>query len=151
MAWVEGAVQLPEPGAVQKQDEPIAWIADNRRKGISPGAQIITLHGNPVWSVAHYDDGDDALADMFAHELKRWTYGDYAVKEMQVKRWRYALPMALYPQQFLCAAGLPPLYFGGDAFAMPRVEGAALSGLAIAAHINDTAPLKPPEPEDVTT
>jgi renalase len=135
IAWVEGAVQLPEPGAVQKQDAPVAWVADNRRKGISPGAQVITFHANPVWSAAHYGDGDEAVTAVFAAELKRWTYGDYALREMHVKRWRYALPTALYPQPFLVADGLPPLYFGSDAFATPRVEGAATSGLAIAAHI----------------
>jgi len=140
MAWVEGALQLPEPGAVQRQAAPIAWVADNRRKGISPAAQVITLHANPVWSAAHYDDSDEQVAGVFAAELKRWACGEYAVQEMQVKRWRYALPTALYPEPFLRGEGLPPLYCGGDAFATPRIEGAALSGMAIAAHINGAAP-----------
>jgi predicted NAD/FAD-dependent oxidoreductase len=145
MAWVEGAVQLPEPGAVQKQDAPIAWVADNRRKGISPDAQTITFHANPVWSAAHYADSDEEVAAVFAAELKRWAYGDYRLRELQVKRWRYALPTALYPQPFLLAEGLAPLYLGGDAFATPRVEGAASSGLAIAAHIHGDALWKQPE------
>ncbi len=136
MAWVEGAVQLPEPGAVQKQDAPIAWVADNRRKGISPAAQVITFHGNPVWSAAHYNDSDEQVGMSFTEELKRWAFGPYELREMQVKRWRYALPTTLYPQPFLRGADLPPLYFGGDAFATPRIEGAVSSGLAIAADIN---------------
>ena len=139
MAWVEGAVQLPEPGAVQKQDAPVAWVADNRRKGISPAAQVITLHANPVWSTAHYGDSDEQVAAVFNAELKRWAYGPYELRELQIKRWRYALPTALYPQSFLRADGLPPLYFGGDAFATPRVEGAATSGLAMAADIIEMA------------
>ena len=139
MAWVEGEFHLPEPGAVQKQEAPVAWVADNRRKGISPAAQVITLHANPVWSAAHYGDSDEQVAAVFSTELKRWAYGPYELRELQVKRWRYALPTALYPQPFLCADGLPPLYFGGDAFATPRVEGAATSGLAIAVDIVEIA------------
>ena len=49
----------------------------------------------------------------------------------QLKRWRYSIPTALHPDPFLKAGDLPPLYFGGDAFGGPRIEGAALSGMAI--------------------
>jgi hypothetical protein len=139
MAWVEGEFHLPEPGAIQKQEAPVAWVADNRRKGISPAAQVITLHANPVWSAAHYDDSDEQVAAVFRTELKRWAYGPYELRELQIKRWRYALPTALYPQPFLRAEGLPPLYFGGDAFATPRIEGAASSGMAIAEDIVESA------------
>lgn len=135
ISWVEGAVLLPEPGAVQRHDAAVAWFADNRRKGISPGAQILTLHANPAWSTSHYTDSDELLTSFFAEELRRWAYGPFTVKEIQVKRWRYALPTVLFPQPFLRAEGLPPLYFGGDAYATPRVEGAFISGTAIGAAI----------------
>ena len=52
--------------------------------------------------------------------------------EMQLKRWRYALPTTLYSERCLVATGLLTLVFAGDAFGGPRVEGAALSGLATA-------------------
>ena len=136
LVWVEGQVQAPEPGAVQNHEATVAWLADNRRKGISPAAQVLTLHANPHWSAAHYDDPDEQVATVFQEEIKRWAFGTYAVRELQVKRWRYALPTALYPQPYLLATGLPPLYFGGDAFATPRIEGAATSGLAIAAALS---------------
>ena len=47
-----------------------------------------------------------------------------AVNQVEIKRWRYALPLVLHPERYLKADGLPPLYFGGDAFGGPRVEGA---------------------------
>lgn len=132
LVWVDGQAQAPEPGAVQNQEAAVAWLADNRRKGISPAAQVFTLHANPHWSAAHYDDSDEQVATVFLDAVRRWVYGDYEVRELQIKRWRYALPTVLYPQPYLRATGLPPLYFGGDAFATPRIEGATASGLAAA-------------------
>src|SRR6185436_10802154 len=43
---VEGEVNLPEPGALQRPDADLSWIADNQRKGISPHTQIITVHAS---------------------------------------------------------------------------------------------------------
>ena len=44
---------------------------------------------------------------------------------------RYALPTQLNPAPYLFDTQTAPIYFGGDAFGSSRVEGAALSGLAI--------------------
>ena len=135
----EGTVWLPAPGAVQRPGADIARIADNQRKGISPYAPIFTLHGGPAWSAAHYDDPDETLLPTFCAALEEWTTsGRVFVREAQIKRWRYALPVALHPDPYLRAEGLPPLFFGGDGFGSPRVEGAVLSGLEIAAALTDT-------------
>jgi predicted NAD/FAD-dependent oxidoreductase len=128
---VQGTVWLPAPGAIQRLHDDIAWIADNQRKGISPGATVLTLHGSPAWSAAHYDEEDDELVERFRQALLPWLDGADRLRQAEIKRWRYALPTNLHPQPFLRAAGVPPLFFGGDGFGMPRVEGAALSGLAI--------------------
>lgn len=136
MLMVDGSVWLPAPGAVQRPHDQISWIADNQRKGISPAATVLTLHGSPDWSAAHYDDADSALIPAFAAALEPWLEpkqpGSGSLLAAEVKRWRYALPTVLHPEPYLHPAGLPPLYLGGDGFASPRVEGAALSGLAIA-------------------
>ena len=47
MATFAGIVKLPEPGAVQIEGgEPVNWIADNNRKGVSPLPSALTSHLN---------------------------------------------------------------------------------------------------------
>lgn len=128
---VEGEVQLPAPGAVQRPDADFAWIADNRRKGISPDATVITVHASGDWSAAHYDAPDAELSAAFERALRPWLAADAWIAEEQIKRWRYAAPTVLHPERFLHIAAHAPLLIGGDAFGAPRVEGAALSGLAM--------------------
>ena len=132
---IDGRVWLPAPGAVQRPQADISWIADNQRKGISPYAPVFTLHGSPAWSAAHSQEPDEALLESFRGGLDEWASGKIEYREIQIKRWRYALPVVLHPQPFLRAGGLPPLYFGGGAVGSPRIEGAALSGLAIGARV----------------
>ena len=72
MLLVEGSVWLPAPGAVQRPHDEIAWIADNQRKGISPAATVLTLHGSPGWSATHYDDADSELISAFRAALEPW-------------------------------------------------------------------------------
>jgi renalase len=131
--WVEGQVNLPHPGAVQGDETAtLAWLADNRRKGISPQAQLLTLHAGIDFSRRHYDDPAEVVLPLLQQELAPYLATDATIREAQLKRWRYARPLRLHPERCLRADGLPPLLFAGDAFNGPRVEGAALSGLAAA-------------------
>ena len=131
IAVIDGESSLPEPGAMQRPGEPISWIADNRRKGISPHSTVITAHANPTLSRRLYDEPDDAIMPIFEEALDASKAPDSRIEQIQIKRWRYALPLVLHPDRYLKAADLPPLFFGGDAFGGPRVEGAALSGISI--------------------
>ncbi|MBN2305071.1 MAG: FAD-dependent oxidoreductase [Anaerolineae bacterium] len=130
--WVHGTVRLPEPGAVQRPHAPISWIADNRRKGISPQAMLITVHASPSYSRTLWDKPDWEI--LIALETALYLYKSYdtEIVESHLHRWKYSRPAAAYGGGYRVAAGLPPLIFAGDAFAGPRVEGAALSGLAAA-------------------
>lgn len=129
--WLEGNVHLPAPGAIQRPGTDISWVADNRAKGISPDATLITVHAGPTYSQANYDAPDDELLATFQTSLQPFLSGRIKTHQAQLKRWRYALPTICHPERYLQAKGLPPLLFGGDAFGHPRVEGAALSGLAL--------------------
>jgi predicted NAD/FAD-dependent oxidoreductase len=135
VVWVEGTVNLPEPGALQRPDHPISWIADNRRKGISPQATLITMHVSPPYSRLWWLSPDAELEGAMRRELRPFLAPDGTIHEMHLHRWPYALPTNIYPEPTLLAANLPPLAFAGDAFNGPRVEGAALSGLAAAEQV----------------
>ncbi len=131
IAVIDGESTLPEPGAKQRPEAPISWIADNRRKGISPDLTVLTAHADPAFSQRLYDEPDDAIMPTFEEALHANITPGSRIKAIQIKRWRYALPLVLHPNRRLQATGLPPLFFGGDAFGGPRIEGAALSGMAI--------------------
>jgi hypothetical protein len=128
---VTGDVYLPEPGALQRPYADIAWIADNRRKGISPDMCVITMQASVAFSRTYYDETDEALTARFKAELVAFMNPSAHILEAHIKRWRYSQPTTLYRARCCVAKGLP-LVFAGDAFAGPRVEGAALSGLAAA-------------------
>ncbi len=137
--WLAGAIALPAPGAIQRPGTDLSWIADNQRKGISPEATVITVHAGPAYSSVHHDTPDSELLATFQAGLQPFTQGRVILHEAQLKRWLYALPTVTHPARYLQAKGVPALYFGGDAFGGPRVEGAALSGLAMGAAIGNSA------------
>jgi renalase len=133
MALMDGPTGVPEPGGVQIKGEPLDWIADNQRKGISE-APAITIHAGPEWSREHFES-DEAwvaasllafAADQLATDLPS------RVLETSLVRWRYSWVTQPHPEPCFVASGDPPLLFAGDAFGPSKVEGAALSGLAAA-------------------
>lgn len=131
LALLDQPARIPSPGAVQLDSEPIRWIADNTQKGISPNAQAITIHGAPGFSRDHWDADRTRAGQKLLDAAANWL-GDARVTTFQVQGWRYSQPVETYPEPCLVVEGLPPLVFAGDAFAGPRVEGAALSGMAAA-------------------
>jgi renalase len=127
---VEGRVRLPEPGAIQRHNTRIAWVADNQRKGLSPDLTLITVHASAAYSREIWSQPDwEVLVALETglHELKDSTA---TVIEAHLKRWLYSVPVHPYPNRYLHSINLPSLVFAGDSFGSPRVEGAALSGLA---------------------
>jgi renalase len=127
-----GAVRLPEPGAIQQPDAPVSWISDNQRKGISAGAAVITLHASPELSRQLWDATDAEAVAELQKALQPYLDSTTRIVESRIYRWQHAVPTTLHPERYLLAAGLAPLVFAGDAFRWPRVEGAALSGIAAA-------------------
>ena len=134
---IEGETTIPEPGAIQSPTKHIQWIADNQQKGISPAARTITLHFRPEFSQLWWLSPEAELKGALRRECRPFLAANATIKEIHIHRWPYALPTKLHPARTLLAKGLPPLAFAGDAFNGPRVEGAALSGLAAAQAIRD--------------
>jgi renalase len=128
--WVNGTVNLPEPGAVQQHNAAISWVADNRRKGISPEAGVITVHAGPSYSRDLWPRPDWEVLAALESGLRRYQDINAQIVDRHLFRWRYANPLTVHPAHYLMAHGLPPLVFAGDAFSGPRVEGAFRSGVA---------------------
>ena len=74
--WIEGEVTLPAPGAVQRPEQPISWIADNQQKGISPEATIITAHANPTMSQLWYEAPKGELVGLFMGGIRPYLGKD---------------------------------------------------------------------------
>lgn len=133
MARLGGESPVPEPGGVQIKGEPLDWIGDNRRKGISeePG---VTVHAGPGWSSEHWEAGDEDVTRELLTLAGEHLGTDLASRtaETSIARWRYSWVTSAHPEPYLLASGSPTLVFAGDSFGQPKVEGASLSGLAAA-------------------
>jgi renalase len=121
--------KVPPPGAIQVNGEKLAWIADNYQKDISPTVAM-TLHATPEFSRLLWDHEETTIARQLLEAAQEWLGS--AVREHQLKRWRYSRPTSTHHADCLMVESNPPLILAGDAFGGPRIEGAALSGLAAA-------------------
>jgi renalase len=130
MVVLDGPSNIPAPGAVQIDGEPIRWIADNLQKGVSEGVCAVTIHAGASFTRQYFDTDPDIVAQKLIAAAQDWLGSP--VRHYQVQRWRYSQPLDPHPERFV-SADLPPFVaFTGDAFGASRVEGAALSGLAVA-------------------
>ena len=124
---------VPAPGGLKLPvDSPVAWIADNQQKGISPDSITVTLHASHTYSQQHIDDTD---LTALIPELIGATAGYISpetIVDQQIHRWRYSNATKRHEQPFLMASTPASLLFGGDGFGQGNVEGAYLSGLAMA-------------------
>lgn len=127
---LEGKINLPPPGVLQRHSSDYPWIASNYEKGISE-IEIITIHGSKKFSLSYWEDSTIAL-DLFENELKKYFFPKTTVITRKLKKWRYSSPINVFPERYILANYYPSLLFAGDAFGGPRVEGAFLSGMSCA-------------------
>lgn len=130
LALLDGPSGIPEPGALRPAGEPLDWVADNQRKGISP-VPAITVHAGPEASRRLWDLPDEEVVAELLAAVPGLRAAPLA-GGTQVQRWRFARPEALRDEKFKELLGGPPAVLAGDAFSGARVPGAAASGWAAA-------------------
>jgi predicted NAD/FAD-dependent oxidoreductase len=120
--------RVPPPGGIQFAAGPITWIADNMQKGISP-RPALTIHASGTFSRERFDDPPDDVASTLRALAAPWI-GEATVVEQSLQRWKFATPTTILDVPLVAATTAPPIVCCGDAFAGPKVEGAASSGMA---------------------
>ena len=139
LAQLDGPSQIPPPGALHLENGPLSWIADNHQKGISPQPVSVSIHANGNWTQEHFEDEPQQVIQLLLQAAHDYLGAE--VISAQAHRWRYAKPLVTHDAPFYHVGHPAPLFFAGDAFvspgAGPRVEGAALSGLAAARALHE--------------
>lgn len=129
MALLERPSMIPPPGGLVPGHGPVSWIADNQLKGISV-KPAVTIHADHDFSLAHWDDDRMDSGRILLDCSQQWLGSE--VLSYQVHGWRYSKPMQIDTKPCALLRANPPLVMAGDTFVGPRVEGAALSGMAAA-------------------
>lgn len=113
----------------------LAWAARNSSKPGRPKSESWVIHASAEWSESHIEDNSDNVALELLTNF--FSITDIKIQEpifLKAHRWRYA--KANVPMTIGCLWD-PELKIGacGDWCANSRVEGAALSGMAMASQI----------------
>ena len=132
LAVLDGESAVPSPGGMQNPNDSLQFVADNCMKGISY-IPALTLHFSPAFSEQHWDDEPYALHQLLIHHAQPFL-GKSRIIESQVKKWRFATPRTPWQERIWQHESL---VIAGDAMSGPKVEGAALSGLAAANAISE--------------
>lgn len=126
------SLELPFDAAFV-QDSPLSWISRNDSKpGRGTDAESWVLHASPDWSDRCIDEkGDTVLRHLVGAFWQATGSKPRNPKYAVSHRWRYANPSQ--PLETQCLFD-PELKIGacGDWCSSPRVEGAFLSGMAMA-------------------
>lgn len=130
LAVLDTPSTVTKPGGLQHPDGTFSFIADNAVKGIS-SAVALTMHANPQFSLEHWDTSTDEVQHLLLERARPWI-GDATVVTSQIKKWRFATPLTIWPDRYWAH---DTIVLAGDAFGGPKIEGAALSGLAAADYL----------------
>jgi renalase len=118
-------------GGIILDNQPVAWIADNFKKGITQ-TPTATLHANAEFSTKHFDDDLQVIAKNMLASVNQYITPDN-VQSFQVHRWKFSNAVKRYEKPFYQLEN-QNIYLGGDGFGMGNVEGAFLSGYNLGYH-----------------
>jgi predicted NAD/FAD-dependent oxidoreductase len=129
-------VRLPLPldGAFVS-DSPLSWVCRNNSKPGRPVAEVWVLHATPQWTGVNLDRlPEDVLPEMLNAFWRATGMAPQQPLFATSHRWRYALPPEPLVMQCLFDAR-EHIGACGDWCGGPRVEGAYLSGAAMAKRV----------------
>lgn len=135
LAQLNGPAGLPNPGAMDLNHPVLRWIGDNHVKGISTKEGSVTINSSSRFADAHWDTDPDVRAKLLLSAAKPFLKSE--VVEFVSHRWGFSEPTRLYKERqpfrksYLLDEDLR-LAMCGDGFGGPRIEAAAMSGLALA-------------------
>ncbi len=121
-----GETNVPEPGGIYLAGDPVAWITDHKKKGISPNANTVTIHASHHYSQANWEQPYDKLCNDLLVSSREYLPQDYIY--WRIHKWRFSQPRRKFEKEFLQIPEHPFLYLAGDAFGGPTIEGAYVSG-----------------------
>lgn len=111
------------------KNSPVSWIVDNAEKGLTV-SPTITIHASADYSQSHLEANAEKVASELIASISDMVNVEQ-IDTYQIHRWRYALASQRASTPFIQLKNYP-IYIGGDAFGIGNVEGAFLSGEAIA-------------------
>ncbi|MFW5693609.1 MAG: NAD(P)/FAD-dependent oxidoreductase [Alkalispirochaeta sp.] len=132
---------------------PIAWVADNAMKGLSPNdsrpartsdtSSRLTVHSSAATARRLYDDDHralqeltEALSALVPADQRDYLKHARSQSSLELKKWRYARPTRRAHDASVELT--PRIIMAGDAFGGGRVEGAFTSGLHAAKRVLST-------------
>ncbi len=137
LVTLDGASGIAEPGAISNTDpmSPIAWIADNKTKGLST-MDCVTIQATSHFSRKYWKSDREEAAEMLWQAAKHYIQSEKL--SSQIHGWRYAQPQSILPEDYVSLSDAPSLLLAGDAFGneFRPIEGAALSGLEAAKYLD---------------
>ena len=110
----------------------LSWVARNSSKPGRDASNCWVMHASPAWSQDHLEESADIIARTLIDEFWKVTLqSPLTLNFVVAHRWRYALPIEPLPERFVIdlEANLAAC---GDWCGGPRIEGAFLSGHAMA-------------------
>ncbi|MFN8349341.1 MAG: FAD-dependent oxidoreductase [Spirosomataceae bacterium] len=124
MAVLKQPTLIPGGGIIL-ENQPVAWIADNFQKGISP-VPTVTLHAAADYSQKYLEDDLQKVAQDMLASVSQYIFTEN-ILSVQVHRWRYSLAEKRCELAFYQLENRP-VFLAGDGFGIGNVEGAFLSG-----------------------
>jgi renalase len=134
MARFEARVPLALDGAFV-HGSPLSWVARDTSKPGRPGGERWVLHGSPEASREYLERAPEEVTARWVEAFMEATGVEARPVEAVAHRWRYALPSPALEESTLFDGALG-IGACGDWCGGPRVEGAFLSGVALARRLS---------------